>query len=176
VKNAPFTNRSPSDLQFHPFHSLSGASSCFVTYTISPHHINIYSLKTLSYYIRDNIIQYLFAESVIGCNKPIALTIDGWVCTSSNGVHFPVGVVIVHHMKISMPTPATNHQHFFFSFKFRHQDPHNCKSNYFHSFPSHFSQISPAKQFWKMETTFYFTLLLYHFTLASSEPDLPQSG
>ena len=34
-KYAPFNNISPSDLQFQPLHSLSGASSCFVTYSLN---------------------------------------------------------------------------------------------------------------------------------------------
>lgn len=47
---------------------------------------------------------YLFAEPYIRCGKPIPLAIDSGVCTASNGVHLPMGVVIVHHMEISMPT------------------------------------------------------------------------
>lgn len=47
---------------------------------------------------------YLFTEPYVWCSKPIPLAIDGRVCTPSNGIHLPMGVVIVHHMEISMPT------------------------------------------------------------------------
>lgn len=47
---------------------------------------------------------HLFAKSVIRCKKPISLTVDGGVCAPTNGIHLPMGVVIVHHMKISMST------------------------------------------------------------------------
>ena len=52
------------------------------------------------------LFTYLLAKSVIGCNKSVALAIDGRVSTSSNRIHFPMGVVIVHHMEISMSTSA----------------------------------------------------------------------
>ena len=47
---------------------------------------------------------HLFAEAVVRCKKPISLTVDGGCRTPTNGIHFPMGVVIVHHMKISMST------------------------------------------------------------------------
>ena len=48
----------------------------------------------------------LFAESVIWGKKSVALAVNGRVCTSSNGVHLPMGVVIVHHVEVTMPTSA----------------------------------------------------------------------
>lgn len=50
---------------------------------------------------------YLFTEPDVGCNKSIALAVDGRVSTPSNGVHFPMGVVIVDHMEI--PVSASWH-------------------------------------------------------------------
>lgn len=47
---------------------------------------------------------HLFAKSDIWCSKSIPLAIDCRVGTASNGIHLPMGVVIVHHMEISMPT------------------------------------------------------------------------
>jgi hypothetical protein len=43
---------------------------------------------------------YLLTEPDVGRNKSIALAVDGRVSTPSNGVHFPMGVVIVDHMEI----------------------------------------------------------------------------
>ena len=48
----------------------------------------------------------LFAKFSIRGYKSVALAIDGWVCTASNGVHLPMGVVIVDHMEVTMPTSA----------------------------------------------------------------------
>lgn len=49
---------------------------------------------------------YLFAVSAIRCKKTVALAVDGGGSAPSNGIHFPMGVVIVHHMEVSMSTPA----------------------------------------------------------------------
>ena len=49
---------------------------------------------------------YLLAISVIACNKSVALAINSRISTSSNGIHFPVGVVIVHHMEVPQSTSA----------------------------------------------------------------------
>lgn len=46
----------------------------------------------------------LFVESIIWCQKPIALAVDGWRGTATNGIHFPMSIVIIHHMKIPMST------------------------------------------------------------------------
>ena len=54
------------------------------------------------------IINHLFAESVIWCNKSVALAVDGWISTSPNGIHFPVSIIIVHHMEIPKPTPVNS--------------------------------------------------------------------
>lgn len=48
----------------------------------------------------------LFAILVIWGKKSVPLAVNGRVCTSSNGVHLPVGVVIVHHVEVAMPTSA----------------------------------------------------------------------
>ncbi|KAJ0578386.1 hypothetical protein HanIR_Chr05g0246711 [Helianthus annuus] len=45
---------------------------------------------------------YLFAKPSIGCKESIPLAVDGRVCTSSDRVHLPMGVVVVHHMKVPM--------------------------------------------------------------------------
>ena len=47
---------------------------------------------------------YLFAEPYIWGKKPVSLAVDGRVRTPSNGIHLPVCIVVVHHMKISMST------------------------------------------------------------------------
>lgn len=53
----------------------------------------------------------LFAESLIRGKKSVALAVDGWVCASPNGVHLPMGVVIVDHMEVAMPTSANVKSH-----------------------------------------------------------------
>jgi hypothetical protein len=49
---------------------------------------------------------HLFAESVIRCRKSVALAIDGRGSAPPDGIHFPVGVVIVDHMEVAVPTSA----------------------------------------------------------------------
>lgn len=49
--------------------------------------------------------QYLLCEGVHWSIVSVSLAVDGGFCTSTNGIHFPVSVVIVHHMEIAMPTP-----------------------------------------------------------------------
>lgn len=47
---------------------------------------------------------YLFGKRVGWSSISVSLTIDGGICTPTNGIHLPVSVVIVHHMEIAMPT------------------------------------------------------------------------
>lgn len=49
------------------------------------------------------VLGYLFAKSVVWSSKSVALAIDGRICTPPDGVHLPMGVVIVDHMEIAMP-------------------------------------------------------------------------
>lgn len=53
------------------------------------------------------ITMYLFAESNIRSKESIALAIDSGISTTTNCIHFPVSIVIVHHMKITMSTSAS---------------------------------------------------------------------
>lgn len=46
---------------------------------------------------------YLFCEGIGRGEIPISLTVNGGVGTSTNGIHLPMGVIIVHHMKITVP-------------------------------------------------------------------------
>ena len=48
-------------------------------------------------------IFYLLGITVSWGCITIPLAVNGGVSTSSNGIHFPMGVVIVHHMEVSMP-------------------------------------------------------------------------
>ena len=52
------------------------------------------------------MLGYLLAKPVIWCKKPVPLAVNGRVSTPTNGIHFPMSVVIVNHVKIPMPTPA----------------------------------------------------------------------
>jgi len=51
---------------------------------------------------------YLFFKSIIGSKKSIALAINCRGSTATNCIHFPVCIVIVYHVKISMSTSANN--------------------------------------------------------------------
>lgn len=53
----------------------------------------------------DNV-HYLFVVFVIWSKKSIALAVNSRRGTSTNCVHFPMCVVIVHHMEVAMSTPA----------------------------------------------------------------------
>lgn len=55
------------------------------------------------------LLRYLFGEGIGRGKVSVALAVDGGVCTSTNGIHLPVSVVIVHHMEITMPAPAFLH-------------------------------------------------------------------
>ena len=49
-------------------------------------------------------VSYLLGKRVGWSSISVSLTIDGGVCTPTNGIHLPMSVVIVHHMEIAMPT------------------------------------------------------------------------
>lgn len=51
-------------------------------------------------------MQYLLRKGVGWSSVSVALAVDSGLCTSTNGIHLPVSVVVVHHMEISMSTPA----------------------------------------------------------------------
>lgn len=50
--------------------------------------------------------QYLFCKGIGWCSISITLAIDGGFSTSTNGIHLPVSVVIVHNMEVSVSTPG----------------------------------------------------------------------
>lgn len=50
------------------------------------------------------MFSYLFCKSIIGSKKSIALAINCRGSTATNCIHFPVCIVIVYHVKISMST------------------------------------------------------------------------
>lgn len=50
---------------------------------------------------------YLFGKWVCGGKVSVPLAVDCRLCTSTNCIHFPVSVVIVHHMKVTMTTPTS---------------------------------------------------------------------
>ena len=112
---------------------------------------------------------HLFAESIIGCKKPIALAVDGWISTPSNGIHFPMGVVIVYHMEVSMSTSASvkqilqyNQNHDFTSIT----DHERCIKGHLYSKPS---TIQPT---WILKFPYF---SLFSFTLAFFGQALLQS-
>ena len=48
---------------------------------------------------------YLFSKRVDRGKISVSLAVNGGIGTATDGIHFPVSVVIVHHMKIHMPAP-----------------------------------------------------------------------
>lgn len=50
---------------------------------------------------------YLLGKRVFRGKISIALAVNGGFSTSTNGIHFPMCVVIVYHVEVPMPTPAT---------------------------------------------------------------------
>lgn len=51
-------------------------------------------------------VAYFFAERPVRGSKSISLAVDCRVSTASNGIHFPMSVVIVHHMEVAMSASA----------------------------------------------------------------------
>ena len=49
---------------------------------------------------------YLFGKGVERGQVSVSLAVNGGICTASNSIHFPVGVVIVHYMEVTMSTSA----------------------------------------------------------------------
>ena len=49
---------------------------------------------------------YLLCKAVVRCSISVALAVDGRLSTSTNCIHLPVRVVVVHHMEVPVPTPA----------------------------------------------------------------------
>ena len=52
------------------------------------------------------VLLYLLGKRVSRSIVSVALAVDGGVSTSTNSIHLPVSVVIVHHVEISMSTTA----------------------------------------------------------------------
>lgn len=52
-----------------------------------------------------NPLCHLLCEGVDRSSIPVPLTIDGRLGTPSDRIHLPVGVVVVHYMKVTMSTP-----------------------------------------------------------------------
>lgn len=48
---------------------------------------------------------YLLSKGVGWREVAVPLAVDRWLGAPSNGVHLPVGVVIVHHMEVTMSAP-----------------------------------------------------------------------
>lgn len=57
-----------------------------------------------------SLVVYLFGKRVCWGKKPIALAVDGWVSTSTNRIHYPVCVIVVYNMEITVPTPEITTQ------------------------------------------------------------------
>ena len=51
------------------------------------------------------VLGHLFSEVFVGRKKSIPLAVDGRGCAPADGVHFPVGVVIIHHVKVAVSAP-----------------------------------------------------------------------
>jgi len=49
---------------------------------------------------------YFFSRGLCRCHESIALTQYGWVCTSTDRIHFPLSVVVVEYMEVSKSTPT----------------------------------------------------------------------
>ena len=50
---------------------------------------------------------YLLGERVGWREVAVPLAIDGRLGAPSDGVHLPVGIVVVHYMEVTMPAPET---------------------------------------------------------------------
>jgi hypothetical protein len=55
---------------------------------------------------RGLFIIYLLGKRIGRGEVSVALAVNGGISTSTNGIHFPVCVVVVHHMEIPMSTSA----------------------------------------------------------------------
>lgn len=53
-----------------------------------------------------NCNTHLFLNHIVGRKKPVPLTINCWRSTPTNRIHFPMCIIIVYYMKISMPAPV----------------------------------------------------------------------
>lgn len=65
---------------------------------------------------------HLFGTSIIKRREAIALTQNGGIFAAPNGIHSPLGVVIVQHMEITESAPAQLQKDLCFS-KFSIQSP-----------------------------------------------------
>lgn len=50
---------------------------------------------------------YLLGKRVGWREVAVPLAVDGRLSAPSDGVHLPVGVVVVHNVKVTMPAPET---------------------------------------------------------------------
>lgn len=48
------------------------------------------------------MLRHLLGGAIGRCEESITLAVDCRVSTSTDGVHFPMGVVVVHHMEVAV--------------------------------------------------------------------------
>lgn len=53
-----------------------------------------------------SMLNYLFCKRINWCKIPVPLAVDSRASAPANRVHLPMGVVVVHHVEVSMSTPA----------------------------------------------------------------------
>jgi len=51
-------------------------------------------------------LRYFLGEGICRSQESIALTQDGGVCTSTDGIHSPLSVVVVKYMEVSKSAPT----------------------------------------------------------------------
>lgn len=53
-----------------------------------------------------SLLSHLLTVVTVRSEKPVPLAVDRWGGAPSDGVHFPMRVVVVHHVEISVPASA----------------------------------------------------------------------
>lgn len=54
---------------------------------------------------------YLLSKTVSRGEEPVSLTVDGRISTSTDRIHFPVSVVVVYYVEVTMPAPEITTKH-----------------------------------------------------------------
>lgn len=69
-------------------------SKSFITY-LAPYILNLIEIDCF----------YLLRIGIGRCHVPVPLAVDGGASTPSDGVHLPLGEIIVHDVNVASPAP-----------------------------------------------------------------------
>jgi hypothetical protein len=120
-------------------------------------------------------VLYLLSERVRRSKVAVALAVDGWLRAAPNGVHLPVGVVVVHNVEVAVPAPWHSLNEAFAEMVEGYCHLHRlvlhigvtvAKEHHLHQF--HRLMRNPAMQFHRKGLVMHVTVRYYSTNLSTS--------